>query len=106
MSGFGSYSRSAVKERPQNMLSKIAQVEKYILDKARQRKDRDPNKVRCPSREEWGKLAAGRRPILPSVTVLQLYADEEMRLAARLRRNGYRGAYFAAAQANIQEKRV
>lgn len=55
------------------------------------------SRVPCPSEAAWLNLASGRNPVLPTLTRMNLYANEHMRnLAAKM--GGMRQAYFAVAQ--------
>ena len=64
--------------RKQNTLEgKVAQVRAYMLGLAHQYGS--VHRVPCPSPAEWERLASGRNPVLPHLTILHLYADGDMR---------------------------
>lgn len=52
--------------------------------------------VRCPTEEEWSRLACGRRPTLPNDAQMNIYATEAVRRVAKKTRS-IRQAYFAIA---------
>lgn len=62
--------------------NKIDHIVDYVLAEAK-RAGLTPDKITCPTREEWNKLAVGRYPALPSTAVLMLCADDTVHEVAR-----------------------